>query len=84
MSGQVNVKNLTGLKGGIVIKPGSTVTGKWNAIQFVEDSMINVIQTNIDQSTSNLNNQAVPGGLVLFGVTTSLSLGSGTAVAYDL
>ena len=84
MSGQVNVKNLTGLKGGIVIKPGSTVTGKWNAIQFVEDSMINVIQTNIDQSTSNLNNQAVPGGLVLFGVTTSLSPGSGTAVAYDL
>lgn len=83
MSGQVNIKNLTGLDGGIVIKPGTTVTGKWNAVQFLEDSIINTIATNIDQTTSNLQNQTVPGGLVLFGVTTSISIGSGTAVAYN-
>lgn len=81
---QDNVRNLSGDAGGIFISPlNELVTGKFSAVQFTQDSVISSIKTNIDQSVSSLSGLAVPGGFVLFGLTSEISLSSGSAIAYN-
>jgi len=81
---QVNVRNLTGEAGGKLIDSTSGLhQGKWCAIQFTQDSIISSIESNIDTSSSSFVNLGVPGGLVLFGITTAIQLGAGSAICYD-
>lgn len=81
---QVNVRNLTGQQGGKLIDGNSGLqVGKWGAVQFTQDSIISSIETNIDTSDSSFVNLGVPGGMVLFGITTAIQLGAGSAILYN-
>ena len=83
MSGQVNIKNLTGHQGGVVLSGAQTETGEFQAFQAIEDTTIVAIATNLDQSTSSLATQTIPSGITIFGDMTSIEISSGLAIAYN-
>jgi len=78
------VKNLSGLQGGKLIDNTSGVhVGEWNAVQFTQDSMIQSYKGNIDTSDVSMVGLGMPGGLVLFGITTEIELSAGSAILYN-
>lgn len=80
---QEAVKNLTGLNGGKLIDGNSGVhTGEWNAVQFTQDSMIQSYKGNINTTDVSMVGLGMPGGLVLFGITTEIELSAGSAILY--
>ena len=82
MSGNINVRNLTGGQGGVVLRGTQTETGDFQAIQAIEASTLGACTTNLDQTTASLTNQAVPAGLTIFGSFSEVSITSGTVIAY--
>tara|TARA_Y100000114_G_C11758238_1_gene328095 strand:- start:247 stop:504 length:258 start_codon:yes stop_codon:yes gene_type:complete len=80
---QDNIRNLTGEAGGKFIGSGTTYNGNWMAVTFTQNSQIDSITTNIDQSSLSFNGQNVPAGLSIFGKTTSIKLSAGTAILYN-
>ena len=78
-----NVKNITGIEGGVLITPSSgQVTGKFNAVQFTQNSIISTYEGNIKEEVGTFTNLGMPAGFTLFGITTKLALSSGSAIAY--
>ena len=81
MGNNVSIGNLTGLAGGQSAGANATVTGNFNAIQCVNDTIFTAITSNVD--TTALLNQTVPAGVILYGVVTAFTTGgSGLVVAY--
>lgn len=80
------VTNLTGRQGGEVITDTTAHTpggsGKsWHAILVVEEAVIAAIEGNLT-GVSNLVGKTLPAGLPLYGSFTSITLTSGTVIAY--
>lgn len=83
MSGQVNVKNLTGGEGGEVVTGPRQVTGRFHAVQALDNVLLGPCVCNLDQSTSSLNNLAIAPGVVIYGVYTSVTIAQGSAIVYN-
>ena len=61
----------------------STYTGRWGAIHFTTNSIVDAITAqNYDGST--LSGQSFDGATTLYGVFTSIKLQNGHCVAYKL
>ena len=82
MSGQVNVKNLTGGAGGEVVVGPRTVTGMFQTIQAIDAVTLGAVSTNIDQTTDSLTGIVIPAGVSIFGTYKSVEITAGTAILY--
>lgn len=83
MSGQVNVKNLTGLQGGVVMSGNQTESGRFQALQAITATTLGTVTCNLDQSTASLNGKIIPAGTMIFGDYTSIQITGGDAIAYN-
>lgn len=81
----VNINNLTGKQGGDVINDGAAHTlpsgQNYNAILVVQQAVIAASTGNLGNAVA-LNGVSLPPGLVLFGRFSSITLTSGTVIAY--
>lgn len=80
------ITNLTGRQGGTVIADTSAHTlstsGKtWHALLVVEEAVIAALTSNLESDT-DLVGKTLPAGLPIYGAFTSLTLTSGTVIAY--
>jgi hypothetical protein len=83
MSGQVNIKNLTGLQGGVVMSGNQTETGRFHAIQALTATTLGTVSTNLDQTTTSLTGKTIPAGSMIFGDFTSIQTTAGDSIAYN-
>lgn len=75
----VKVKNLKGEKGGAYLAAAGAATGDIDTIYAHEDSVVNVVSTNI---TGTLSAVPIPGGSFWVGKFTSVTWVSGKFTAY--
>lgn len=61
----------------------STHTGRWGAIYFTSNAIVDAV-TAQNWDGSSLHSQAFDAGIVLYGVFTSIKLQNGHCVAYKL
>lgn len=73
----VNIKNQSGLNGGVLATTG-TITGDFNAIQFITDASF----TSISGNVTGLAGVTIPAGTILYGRYSSITISSGTIIAY--
>ena len=83
MSGQVNIKNLTGLQGGVVMRGVQVESGRFHALQAIDATTIGAVVGNLDQTTSSLAGQIIPAGLVIYGDFSQVGITAGTLIAYS-
>ena len=82
-SPNVNIRNLSGEKGGEVITARAVTGKKYGVIQCVTAVTLNSIVSNLDQGTDNLNGATFAAGALIYGVTTAIDIAGGTVIAYD-
>ena len=69
--------------GATFIGDTTTRTGRWSAIHFTTNTIVDtIIAQNYDGNT--LSGQSFDGATTIYGVFTSITLTSGTVVAYRL
>lgn len=83
MSGNVNIRNLTGNQGGELVRGPRTVTGDFQAIQALSESVLGSVTCNIDQSTDSFGNQTLATGVIIYGSYSSVTVNSGTVILYN-
>ncbi len=70
-------------KGATFVDAGTTRTGRWCAITFLNSAAITeIISTNYDGAS--LAGHAPTAGVTIYGVFTSINLSSGHCIAYKL
>jgi len=86
MLNAVNITNLTGLKGGTVLATTSVLNAaasrSFIALLIIEETVLSAITSNLTLDSS-LVGKVLPVGLVVYGRFTSLTLTSGTLIAYN-
>jgi hypothetical protein len=79
------VTNLTGRQGGTVITDTTATTPPANeifhAIEVIEEAVVAAIAGNLT-NISGLVGKTLPAGLIIYGQITSITLTSGTVIAY--
>lgn len=83
MSGQVNVKNLTGQEGGEVVIGPRQVNGRFHAVQALDNVLLGACVCNLDQSTDSLTNLTLSPGTVIYGTYDSVTIAQGSAIVYN-
>jgi hypothetical protein len=74
----VNVNNLSGLAGGILIGPSAKTDGDFNAIQFLSNGGLSAYEGNVTQ----LVGTTFLAGTILYGRYKSVTLSAGKAILY--
>lgn len=70
-----------GRNGGVIIKDTNAHPGRYNAIAFFEQSVINTIE--MKGFTGTLNGETMPRNFVLIGEITNITLTSGKCICYN-
>lgn len=83
MSGNVNVRNLTGNQGGELVRGPRTVTGEFQAIQALSETVLGAVVCNLNQSTDSFANQTLATGVIIYGGYSSVTVNSGTVIVYN-
>ena len=77
----VNVKNLSGVSGGQVIKANQTVEGDFMAVQCLTNCTFSTFDSNLANAVSNLG--TVPAGATILGRIKKITISGGVAIAYN-
>ena len=83
MSSNINIRNLSGAQGGELVRGARTVTGEFQAIQALTETVLGAVSCNLDQSTDALDNQTLAVGVIIYGTFTSVVVNSGTVIVYN-
>lgn len=78
-SPNVRVVNQKGEHGGLLITDTSAHTGVWDAIQALEATEATLVSSNL---SGTLTGVPIPAGVTIFGHFSSITLTSGTVIAY--
>ena len=77
----VNVKNLSGVSGGQVIKGSQTVEGDFMAVQCLTNCTFTTFDSNLTDAVANLG--TVPAGATILGRIKKITISNGVAIAYN-
>jgi hypothetical protein len=75
----VKITNQKGENGGLYIADTSAHTGIWDAIQALEATVADLVSSNL---SGTLTSVPIPAGVTIFGQFSSITLTSGTVIAY--
>lgn len=76
--------SLDDTNGFVVVSGTATVTGRFSALQAVSAAVLDGTGTACANATGSLDNLPIPVGSEIYGYFTSVTLKSGTVLAYQL